>query len=124
MILNTRLDGDVAYIQLEGDMVGPVDETTRNRLIELIKPGRKLIVDLSQWNTCSGLGLRRLLLLFRWAMSQQCQVDLHGIPDEFRHCAEAAGFTDLFFADRKINTNTCVHISTFASHRHLSDAIS
>lgn len=102
MILNTRLDGDVAYIQLEGDMVGPVDETTRNRLIELIKPGRKLIVDLSQWNTCSGLGLRRLLLLFRWAMSQQCQVDLHGIPDEFRHCAEAAGFTDFFFQTEKL----------------------
>lgn len=102
MILNTRLDGNVAYVQLEGDMVGPVDETTRNRLIELIQPGRKLIVDLSQWNTCSGIGLRRLLLLFRWAMSQQCQVELHGIPDDFRNCAEAAGFTDLFFQSEKL----------------------
>ncbi len=124
MILNARLDGNVAYVQLEGDLAGPLDETTRSKLMELIQPGRKLIVDLSQWSTCSGMGLRRLLLMFRWAMSQQCQVELHEIPDDFRYCAEAAGFTDLFFQSEKLaqvpisTTPTSPRIDIFPTRYH------
>jgi isoamylase len=96
MLLNIRLDGSDIHIQLDGDLVGPLDDATRSRLVELVRPGRKLIVDLTQWHTCSGMSLRRLLLMFRWVRSQQCEIELRGVPDEFRSCAEAAGFTDLF----------------------------
>ncbi|MEY4568298.1 MAG: hypothetical protein RLY14_3268, partial [Planctomycetota bacterium] len=111
MKIETSQDGSTIRIQFVGDLTGPIDDATRLKMIELVQPNRKLIVDLSQWHTCSGMTLRRLLLMFRWVRSQGCSIELHGLNESFSNCADAAGFTDLFYeSDETLTASKYVHV--------------
>jgi isoamylase len=97
MKLTTSQSGSEVTIKFEGDLSGSLDNATRDKVIELIQPGRLLIIDANDLEVCSGMTLRKLLLMFRWVRSMGCHIILRGFNDHFRRCADAAGFTDLFY---------------------------
>ncbi|MEY4565096.1 MAG: hypothetical protein RLY14_66, partial [Planctomycetota bacterium] len=97
MKLTTSQSGSEVTIKFEGNLSGSLDNATRDKVIELVQPGRLLIIDANDLQVCSGITLRKLLLMFRWVRSMGCHIILRGFNDHFRRCADAAGFTDLFY---------------------------
>ena len=59
------VDGDVTRIRLVGTLNGSLPPEVRDRILSLVVPGCRLVLDLSGLTSVSGLGVRRLLLLFR-----------------------------------------------------------
>jgi predicted kinase len=61
MKLTTSQSGSEVTIKFEGDLSGSLDNETREKVIELVQPGRLLIIDANDLQVCSGMTLRKLL---------------------------------------------------------------
>src|SRR5262245_61099293 len=91
-----REDGSATVVELVGTLDSSLPTETRQRILSLIKPGCRVVVDLSRLSQLSGTGLRMLLLLSRYAQLMGGTIAGAGAPQELRDIAEAAGFLHLF----------------------------
>jgi isoamylase len=91
-----REDGSATVIQLVGTLDSSLPTETRQHILSLIKPGCRVVVDLSRLSHLSGTGLRMLLQLSRYAQLLRGTISAAGAPPELRDIAEAAGFLHLF----------------------------
>jgi glycogen operon protein len=83
-------------IRLSGRIVGVLPSHLQNDVLDRLRPGERVILDLSGAEGLTGLSLRQLLLLARHARSVGCHLTAAGVPQELQYIVEAAGFLPLF----------------------------
>ena len=94
--VDIRSEGTATVIALGGRLAGPLSAENRDRVIAAVKPGAPLVLDFSDVEEASGVGLRRLLLLARHVRGLGGTISARGTSDHLQAIAEASGFTDLF----------------------------
>ena len=96
LLVVPSVDDSLTRVELIGRLGSSLPEEVRNEVLALVKPGCKLLLDLSRLHTVSSQGLRMLLLLCRQVRAVGGTLLADGATDELRDIAECAGFGDLF----------------------------
>ncbi|MFN2136576.1 MAG: STAS domain-containing protein [Candidatus Promineifilaceae bacterium] len=81
---------------LSGELNSSTAEQVQARLLELIGPGCKIVLDMSGVNYISSVGLRALLLLYRETMRQDGRIVLCGLTEMVYDTMFITGFLDFF----------------------------
>ena len=88
---------DEAVVSLvSGEITSETAPAVHERLLGLVVPQGRLVVDLSGVTYVSSAGLRVLVLLHRRATLAGARVELTGLPELLRFTMAATGFLDLF----------------------------
>ena len=90
-----NVDGDT-IIEIEGTLDSSLADELRQEAISLIRPGCRLVLDLSGLDEVSPTGVRMLLLFFRARALRRRDHLRHGASPQILDIAEAAGYLDLF----------------------------
>lgn len=88
--------GDVTVAALVGELNGRSAPLVQDKLLPLVAPGCKILLDMRDISYMSSAGLRILLLLYRQIAAQQGHVVLSGLPDAIRDTMAITGFLDFF----------------------------
>jgi isoamylase len=94
--IDIRSEGLATVIALGGRLGSPLSAEDRDRVLAAVKPGGRLVLDFSDVEQASGVGLRRLLLLARHVRGLGGTIAARGASDHLRAIAEASGLLDLF----------------------------
>lgn len=89
-------DTDPVVVELSGRITGATTPDLRDRLRELVDEGRSLELDFSRAEGFSNLGLRRLLMFFRYGQMKGAALTAKDVPSQMMDAADAAGFLELF----------------------------
>ncbi len=89
------LDGET-IIELQGNLDSSLTEELREEAISLVRPGCRLVLDLSELKEVSPTGVRMLLLFFRRVRAAGGTISVTGASPQLFDVAEAAGYLDLF----------------------------
>ena len=96
--IDVRSVEGVTLVVLTGDLDANTSRPVRARVLPLVDPGGKIIIDLSRLAYMSSAGLRVLLSLYRHTSNQDGKLVLVGISNEIRDTMEVTGFMDFFTA--------------------------
>jgi anti-sigma B factor antagonist len=97
MNLNTKIEGLVTVISIEGDVDGKTAPTAQEQITALIKDGCKLALNMKGVTYMSSAGLR-MLLSMRRSVPASGQIVLVGLPEQVRDTMSITGFLDFFTA--------------------------
>jgi isoamylase len=127
--IHIQEDGSATVVELVGTLDSSVPMETRQRILSHIKPGCRVVVDLSRLSRLSGTGLRMLLLLSRYVQVLGGEISAAGAPQELRDIAEAAGFLHLFqqaapaVAGVTPRIPPTVRVDVYPTHHHAGFAL-
>src|SRR5687767_3091131 len=88
MALKIQSNGHSTVVEFSGKLDSSLPEEDRNRIIEVLRPGGSLTLDLSKLTSVSSVGLRMLLLLARQISAVGAVATTKGIPAELCDAAE------------------------------------
>jgi isoamylase len=97
--IRSRTAGADTVLELTGKLNSSLPAEAREQVLSFVKPGCRLVLDVSGLSKVSGEGLRTLLLLCRQIRAVGGTVSGTGISQELSDLAEAAGFARLFRED-------------------------
>src|SRR5262249_41583232 len=83
-------------IELSGKLCSTVSAQTREKVLSLIEPGCRVVLDLSKLTEVSGCGARILLLFIRGVRAVGGTASVIGVSPNLVELADAAGFLPLF----------------------------
>ncbi|NUP98867.1 MAG: STAS domain-containing protein [Armatimonadetes bacterium] len=86
----------VAVVAVSGRIDAYTAPEVEERLMEAVRSGRGVVVDLSATDYVSSAGLRVLITLAKRSMSDGFAMRLSGLQEAVREVFEIAGFTKLF----------------------------
>ncbi len=89
------VDG-VSVVKLEGDLDGNTAPTAQARIVPLIQPGCKIVLDMTGVSYMSSAGLRVMLLVFRQVKARGGAIALSGLSEEVKDTMSLTGFLDFF----------------------------
>ncbi|HRY28475.1 MAG TPA: STAS domain-containing protein [Elusimicrobiota bacterium] len=92
--IETR-DG-VSVITVEGKLDGNTSAQAQEKIMPLVLPGARLVMDMSRCDYVSSAGLRVLLLVAKQTASRGGKVALAGVGDEVKDVMEMTGFGGFF----------------------------
>ncbi len=95
---------EVSVVSLRGDLDGNTAPAAQARILPLIKPGCKIVLDMSKVGYMSSAGLRMMLLIFRQVGGQRGKVVLTGLSEEIRDTMSLTGFLDFFTTADTLDT--------------------
>lgn len=119
--IRTRTVGADTVIEMSGKLDGILPPESREQVLSLVKPGCRLVLDLSGLSEVSGVGVRMLLMLVRMVRAAGGTISATGVSRELSDLAEAAGFRQLF---RQAAPAIAAPRRARAAHRRLSHASS
>ena len=91
----TSADGiDIAAIS--GEIDGKTAPDVQEKILPLVKPDSKLLIDMTGVPYMSSAGLRMLLSTYRQVTSQNARLVLTGLSDEIRDTMSMTGFLHHF----------------------------
>lgn len=96
MKIETKTRGEVMVVALAGELDGRTTPDVQEKLLPLIEPGCKILLDLSGVVYMSSAGLRTLLLLYRQIDAENGRVVLVGLREMIRDTMAITGFLDFF----------------------------
>jgi anti-sigma B factor antagonist len=96
MNLSVKQVDQVQIVNIDGDIDGKTAPEAQEKIIELIQPGSKILLDLSGVDFMSSAGLRMLLVTYRQITSNNGQVVLVGVSEEITDIMSATGFLRFF----------------------------
>jgi anti-sigma B factor antagonist len=94
--VNTRTIAGASVIHLEGTIDGSSAPAAQAAIVPLLKPGCRLVLDLSGVEFMSSAGLRLMLLIFRQVSGAGGKVAMIGLSEEIRDTMSLTGFLDFF----------------------------
>ncbi len=94
-ILTGQVDG-VSVVGIRGDIDGSTAPAAQARMLPLIQPGCKLVLNMAEVDHMSSAGLRLLLLLYRQVHARGGRVALACLPPDIRDTMSLTGFLDFF----------------------------
>ncbi len=89
-------EGPATVIRIAGKLTGLLPSGIRNQIEPLIKPGCRLILDLSNVTDISGVGMRILLMFSRMVRAAGGALFARGATPRIIDLADTAGFLRLF----------------------------
>ena len=89
---------DIAIVSLKGEIDSRTSALVQERLLPLVKPGCKVLLNMQGVSYLSSAGLRTLLLLYRQITHQNGQVALAALSEMLHDMMAITGFLDFFTA--------------------------
>lgn len=89
-------NGSVTVVALVGDLDGNTAPQAQARILKLIGPGSRIVLDMTELAFMSSAGARMLLLIYRQIRANEAGVILAGLHPEIEDMLAATGFLDHF----------------------------
>ncbi|WRH67807.1 MAG: anti-sigma factor antagonist [Planktothrix sp. GU0601_MAG3] len=86
----------VFVAKLEGEIDAKTAPTITEQVLPLMKPGSKILMDLTLVSYMSSAGLRSLLSIYRQSTAKDSQLVLVGLSEELKDTMSMTGFLDFF----------------------------
>ena len=102
VLVATETVGEVAVAALAGTIDGSTVTEAQGKILAQIRPGGRLVLDLTKLEYMSSAGLRMMLLIFRQVSGQGGKVVLTGLSEEIRDTMELTGFLDFFTTSENV----------------------
>ncbi|MBK8988353.1 MAG: anti-sigma factor antagonist [Chloroflexi bacterium] len=87
---------NVTIVKLKGEMDRQTVPTLQEKLLPLIVPGCKILLDMSDVSYMSSAGLRVFLLFYRQVDNQHGRIVLTGLQEMLYDTMSITGFLDFF----------------------------
>ena len=104
MKINLKSQEEVMVAELDGDIDANTAPEVRDKVLPLVAPGSKILLDLTKVPYLSSAGLRVLLVLYRQASSKDGKLVLVGLSEEIIDIMSITGFLDFFTTSETIET--------------------
>ena len=96
MDINDRMEGDVAVVEIHGDIDTNTAPEAQGLILPVLEGNPKLLLDVTDVEYMSSAGLRVMLLLYRRVASQGGKIVLVGLSEEIRDTMDVTGFLGFF----------------------------
>jgi glycogen operon protein len=122
-------DAPETVVELHGKLDSALSPEHRAQVLAVVRPGCRLVLDLSRLTGISSVGLRMLLLYCRHVQASGGTVSGTGIAQEWLDLAEAAGFGQLFrqtataLQRPRIPAAQTVAVDAYPTHVHAGFAL-
>lgn len=129
MSIRIQTEGPDTVVEFHGKLDSSLSQADRERVLSVVKPGCRLVLDGSRLSEISSAGVRMLLLLCRHVQAIGGTVSGIGVSTELKEIAEAAGFARLFRQVPTIAkgpippTSQRLGIDAYATHYHAGCAL-
>lgn len=97
-IVITTAGDDVIVVAPAGEINGQTAPELQNKLLPLVRPGGKVLLDMSGVTYLSSAGLRLLLVFYRQVTGNNGRIVLTGLPEMVADTMSNTGFLDFFEA--------------------------
>lgn len=120
--VQVKAEGPITVVEMAGRFTRSAAAYVRQRVQLLIKPGCRVILDMSRVSEVSGIGMRMLLTFSRMIRAAGGALSVRGESPEVTDRAEAAGFLRLFkeaSPTRPIQDVPMIHrVDAYPTHYH------
>jgi anti-sigma B factor antagonist len=96
MQVDVRQDGGIAVVEPIGDIDGKSAPDFQEKVLALVQPQTRMLLNLEKVPFMSSAGLRSMLLIYREAKARDAKVVLTGINKDIRNSMSATGFLAFF----------------------------
>jgi anti-sigma B factor antagonist len=96
MDINIKNLKDVTVVEMAGDIDANTAPAVQKEVLPLVKPGSKILLDMTKVPYTSSAGLRLLLSLYRQVTGNDGQLVLVGLSEEIEDTMSITGFLDFF----------------------------
>jgi len=96
MEIQTKTLDNLTIMAVSGAIDGSTASELRDAIVEVVQPGRQLLLDLHKVHFMSSAGLRVMLLLHRQLHQHETRVVLVGLLEPIYDAMEATGFLKYF----------------------------
>lgn len=86
----------VTVVSLVGDVNANTASTVQEKVLPLVQPGSKIILDMIKVPYMSSAGLRMLLSLYRQTSAKDGKLVLVGLSEEIQDTMSVTGFLNFF----------------------------
>jgi len=96
MEINVKSIGQVTVVEISGDIDSNTAPQAQERVLPLVQPGSKMLLDMSGVEYMSSAGLRVLLSTYRHIARQNGGIVLVGLGEEIKDTMSVTGFLNFF----------------------------
>jgi anti-sigma B factor antagonist len=96
MEINIKSTGQVTVVELTGDIDSNTAAQAQERVLSLIQPEAKILLDMRGVAYMSSAGLRMLLSTYRQITRQNGAIVLVGLAEEIKDTMSVTGFLNFF----------------------------
>jgi anti-sigma B factor antagonist len=96
MEINVKPVEQVTVIEISGEIDSNTAPQAQERVLPLVQPGAKILLDMSRVEYMSSAGLRMLLSMYRQVTQQSGSIVLVGLAEEIKDTMSITGFLNFF----------------------------
>jgi anti-sigma B factor antagonist len=96
MEINVKASGQVTVVELAGDIDSNTAPQAQERILPLLQPAVKILLDMSGVEYMSSAGLRMLLSMYRQVSRQNGGIVLVGLAEGIKDTMSVTGFLNFF----------------------------
>jgi anti-sigma B factor antagonist len=96
MEINVKSSGQVTVVEMAGDIDSNTAPQAHERILPLVQPAAKLLLDMSDVEYMSSAGLRMLLSMYRQVSRQNGGIVLVRLAEEIKDTMSVTGFLNFF----------------------------
>ena len=96
MGINVKTIKQVAVVELDGRIDGRTAAELQDRILQLIQPGAKIVLDMAGVTYMSSAGLRLLVLTYRQVSASEGDLVLAVLGEKIRDTMSITGFLPYF----------------------------
>jgi anti-sigma B factor antagonist len=96
MDIAIRTVDDVTVVEMAGELDAMTAPAAQLQLLSLVKPGCRILLDMTNVSYMSSAGLRMLLSTYRQLSSNNGRIVLVGVAEDIRDTMLATGFLNFF----------------------------
>ncbi|MDM8529891.1 anti-sigma factor antagonist [Anaerolineales bacterium HSG25] len=96
MDINIKTIRNASVVEMIGDLDGSTAAAAQEKILPLVEPGCKVVLDMTRVPYMSSAGLRVLLLIYRKISGSDGTVVLVGLSEELQDTMSVTGFLDFF----------------------------
>ncbi|MGO8692469.1 MAG: anti-sigma factor antagonist [Rectinemataceae bacterium] len=96
MTVNVKSLRGVTVVSLEGEIDGKTAPEVQERVLPLVEPGSKILLDMGKVPYMSSAGLRMLLSVYRQVTGKKGAIVLAGVEEDIRDTMSVTGFLKFF----------------------------
>ena len=96
MEVNTQADQGATVVEIVGEVTASTAPEAQQKIVPLVQPHVRMLLDLSRVPFMSSAGLRLLLLLYRSITADGGKVVLVGISEDLVKTMSVTGFLEFF----------------------------
>lgn len=96
MEINVKNIEEVQVVELSGDVDSATAPEVQSKILSLVNPESKILVDMTNVSYMSSAGLRALLSLYRQTTAKKAQLVLVGLSEDLQDTMSVTGFLTFF----------------------------